>query len=174
MLEKFNTLSIFFDKPTHEYNVREVARVLNISPPTASTALKKLEKSGFLKKRRERLLKLYRANIENDLYQDAKRFYTIRKIKETGLLDAINMAYLKPTVVLFGSAAYGLDTETSDLDILIVSEKTDEFGRTEEFEKKLKRRLQFFVVRNVKDLKNKHLINNVLNGMVLQGEVKWI
>ena len=26
----------------------------------------------------------------------------------------------------------------------------------------------------IKDLKNEHLINNVLNGIVIQGELKWI
>jgi len=56
--------------------------------------------------------------------------------------------------------------------LLIISEKTDSFD-TKRFEEKINRKLQLFVVNNVKELKNEYLINNVLNGIVVQGNVKW-
>ena len=76
-------------------------------------------------------------------------------------------------MVLFGSAFYGLDTEDSDIDLVIISEKKQELPNFKQFEKKLNRKLQLFVVKDIKELKNEHLINNVLNGLVLQGEIKW-
>ncbi len=42
------------------------------------------------------------------------------------------------------------------------------------FEKKLRRKLQLFPIRELNDLRNNHLINSVLNGIVIQGELEWI
>ncbi len=174
MFKELNTLKLFFEYPERELNVREVARILKISPATASKELKKLSKMGIVGKRKERMLSLYRANLEDDLYRDLKIFYNLRKIKESGLLEALNRFYLKPAVVLFGSGAHGLDTDTSDFDLVVISEKKGELLGLDKFEKKINRKLQLFVVKDLKNLSNKHLINNVLNGIVLQGEIKWI
>lgn len=174
MFNKLNNLRIFFEEPSREFNVREVARLLRISPATASKRLHELARESILKERTERLYTLYRANLESDSYRDLKVYYIIRKIKESGFLEALNRFYLRPTIILFGSAASGLDTETSDLDIVIISEKKQDFPEQPKFEKKVRRKIQLFVVKEVKELNNKHLINNVLNGIKLQGEIKWI
>jgi len=174
MFKELNNLRLFFEEPTREFNVREIARLRKISPATASKELTLLVKKNLLKERKERLLKLYKADLESDSYEDAKTFYNIRKAKDTGLIEALNKFYLKPTIILFGSCASGLDTETSDFDLLIISEKTKEFPETNKYEKKLKRKLQLFIVKDIKELKNKHLINNILNGMPVQGRIKWI
>lgn len=173
MFKELNILRIFFENPTKEFNVREIARILKIAPATSSKELKGLAKEGLLKERKERLLNLYKADLEQDNYKDLKVYYNLRKIKESGLIESLNKFYLKPTILLFGSAARGEDTETSDFDLLVISEKTKEFPETEKFEKKINRKLQFFVARDIKEIKNKHLINNILNGIQLQGGVKW-
>ena len=174
MFRELDTMKLFFEEPTREFNVREAARILKISPATASKELKGLAKAGLLKKRKERIFDLYVANIENDFYRDLKVFYNIRKLRESGLIDALNKYYLKPAILLFGSASIGMDNETSDFDLLIVSEKTQHFSGAAQFEKKLNRKVQIFCVKNIKDLKNEHLINNILNGITIQGRIKWI
>ena len=173
MFKELNTIGIFLEEPTREFNIREAARILKISPATASKELKKFVKKGLLTGRNERMLSLYKANLENDLYKDLKIFYTMRKIKDCGLLEALNRFYLKPTIVLFGSSAFGVDTETSDLDFLVISENTKEFSELKKFEMKLKRKMQFFIVKDIRNLKNRHLINNILNGIIIQGKIKW-
>lgn len=169
-----NTLKIFFEEPTREFNVREVARLLKISPVTASKELKKLAKDSILRMRKQKVFYFFKANLESDAYRDLKVYYNIRKIKDSGLLDALNVFYLKPTVVLFGSAASGTDDETSDFDILIISEKTKEFQEKRKFEKKLGRALQILVAKDIKGVRNEHLINSILNGITIQGLIKWI
>lgn len=173
MFKELNTMKMFFEFPSREFNVREFARLLKKAPATASKELKGLNKKGLLKERKERGFKFFSAETDSDFYKDMKLFYTIRKIRESGLIERLNEFYLKPTIVLFGSASQGMDTETSDLDIVVISEKTKEF-LLKEFERKLGREIQMFVVKNIKDLKNEHLINNVLNGRIIQGEIKWI
>ena len=174
MFKELNILKIFFDAPSKEYNVRDVARTLKIAPATASKELKRLAKKGLLKRRVYKNFNFYQANLDNELYRDLKVFYNIRGIKESGFLDALNKFYLKPSIVLFGSASFGMDNETSDMDIALISENSKEFPELKKYEKTLNRKLQLFIVKNIKDLGNKHLINNVLNGIVIQGNIKWI
>jgi len=174
MFKKLNIMRIFFEDPNKEFNVREVARILNIAPATASSKLKELARERLLKERKERNLIIYKAKLDDERYKDLKVYYNIRKIKDSGLIEELNSFYGKPNIVLFGSASFGLDTEDSDIDLVILSEKTKVFSKKEEYEKIIKRRLQLFVIKNIKDLKNDHLINNVLNGIVIQGELKWI
>lgn len=172
MFKELNTLKIFFEEPNREFNVREVARILKIAPATASKKLNYFKEKEVLNERKERFLKLYKSNLENELYKDLKIFYNIRKIKESKLIDALNKFYLKPTIVLFGSAISGLDTETSDFDLFIISEKTKELPELTKFEKIINRKLHILVFKDMKDLKNTNIINNILNGITLQGKIK--
>lgn len=174
MFEKMDILKLFFEFSTKEFNTREVARCCKISPSTASKDLKYLAKKNVLSERKERMLNLYKANLDSDIYRDMKIFYNIRKIKDSGLLNAINEFYLKPSVIIFGSCAFGMDTETSDIDILVISENKKPLENMKQLEKALKKEIQIIVVKDLKELKNKHLINNILNGIVIQGDVKWI
>ena len=173
MFKELNMLNLFFDEPTREFNAREIARLTKIAPATASKKLKELENQSILKHRKERVLDLYKANLESDSYKDLKLYYTIRKLRESTLIESLREFYLKPAIILFGSCSRGMDTETSDIDIAIISEKTKEFPSIKEYNKKLKRELQLFAVKNLKELKNEHLISNVLNGIVLEGELIW-
>ena len=174
MFKELNTLKLFFDFPAREFNVREVARALEINPATASSQLKKFEKAGLLKYRKQRILDLYRANLDCDRYRDLKVYYLIRNLRESGFIESLNKFYVKPAIVLFGSCAYGLDTETSDIDLVVISEKTADFPEQKKFEKKLDKEIQIFAVKDIKDLRNNHLINNVMSGIVIQGEIRWI
>ncbi|MCK5023823.1 MAG: nucleotidyltransferase domain-containing protein, partial [Candidatus Aenigmarchaeota archaeon] len=120
------------------------------------------------------MLNLYSANIDSNYYRDVKVFYNITKLRNSGILEALDKFYMRPTIVFFGSGSYGMDIETSDFDLVIISEKTTEFKDREKFERKLNRRLQIFAVKDIKEIKNNHLINNILNGITIQGAVKWI
>ncbi len=164
----------FFKEPTREFNVRELARIQRKAPATISKELKELKKAHLLKYRRERILHLYKANIEHESYQDLKFYYLKKQLRESGLLNHINNFYLKPTIILFGSASFGLDTETSDIDLFIISERIGRIADLRKFERKLHRSIQIICEKNMHTLKNKHLVNNIVNGIVLQGKIAWI
>jgi len=173
MFKEFNFLKPFLEEPTREYNVREFAKLVKMSPATASKNLKEFSKKSFLVYRKERNLDLYKANLEGSSYRDVKIYYNIQKIRNSMILDELNQFYLKPTVVLFGSASTGLDTLDSDFDILVISEKNEKID-LEKYEKKLNRGIQLFVYKSIKQIKNNHLVNSILGGIILQGEIKWI
>src|SRR3989344_4419083 len=111
MFKKLNILKVFLESPNKEFNVREVARLMKMAPATISKELKVLAKKGILKERKDRRFNFYRANLESDYYRDIKVFYTLRKIKGSGFIESLNSFYGKPTIIFFGSAAYGIDTE---------------------------------------------------------------
>lgn len=174
MFKELNTLKIFLEEPARKFNVREVARLLKITPATASKQLKYFAKKGVLKYEKERIFDLYSADIESTTYRDLKLYYNITKIRNSGILEALDKFYLKPTVIFFGSGTTGHDTKNSDFDFVVISENKKDFPRKAEFEKKMQRTLQIFAVANLNDLKNEHLINNALSGILLQGEIRWI
>ncbi len=174
MFKELNYLQIFLEEPTRKFNVREAARILKITPATSSKLLKAFAAKGILRHEKERIYDLYSANIESRTYRDVKVYYNLLKIRNSGLIKVLDEFYIKPTIILFGSAATGYDTSKSDFDLVIISEKKKEFPKREEFEKKLHRPLQIFAVSHLRDLKNQHLINNVLNGIVLEGEIQWM
>lgn len=174
MLKELKLLKIFFEEPNREVSVREYAKLQKISPATASKLLKNFTKNGILKEKKQRIFNFYAANLDDERYRDLKVYYNIRKIKESGIIEAINKFYMKPLILLFGSFAFGTDTETSDVDLLIISEKTKEFQDLKIFEKRIGRRIQIFVFKDIKDIKNRNLVNSMLNGIVIQGEIKWI
>ncbi len=174
MFKELNILRIFLESPNKEFNVRESARILKIAPATVSKELKKFAKENILKERKDRRFNFYKANLDSNLLKDIKVFYVLEKIRKSGLIESLNSFYGKPTIILFGSVAHGLDTETSDYDFVVVSEKTKDFSEKSKYEKLFKKDIHIFIVRELKELKNKYLINNVLNGIVIQGEIKWI
>ena len=173
MFKELNILKPFFEEPNREFNVREAARILKITPATASKKLKEFSKQSILKHRKERILELYKANLESYAYRDLKTYYTIRKLRNSNLIESLNEFYLKPAIILYGSSSKGMDTETSDIDLIIISENTKEFPKKKEYEKKLGKDIHIFAVKKLSELENKHLINNVLNGIVLEGELAW-
>ena len=73
------------------------------------------------------------------------------------------------SIVLFGSAARGEDTENSDLDIFIQAAAVD--LKLGEYEKLLKRKISILLDHNLKEM-SKELLNNIINGEILYGYLK--
>ena len=173
MFKNSGILKIFFEKPATDFNVREIARRLKISASTASIQLKNLAEKSILKQKKDRICIFYRANLESSLYRDMKIFYTIRRLKDSGLINYLNKFYSPSSIILFGSASHGLDAELSDIDLLLLSDKPEEFPGKKHFERKLNRHLHIFSVKSMESLMNEHLIKNAAKGIRIEAEQKW-
>ena len=172
MFEKLNKiLQLFMKHPIREFNVREAARLTDISTATTSNKLKELAKEKILKHRKERNLDLYKANIESYEYRDMKIYHNIRTIRESGLLEALNEQYMKPAVVLFGSSSTGMDIETSDIDIFIETPSKKGIN-VEKCERSLQRKIQLIRSDSIKNVSNIHLANNIINGIILNNAIE--
>lgn len=117
---------------------------------------------------KERNYLLFYSNKENKNFIDLSRIYWNNKLNE--IVSYLDANLVNPTIVLFGSLSKGEVLLNSDIDIAV-------FGSRKEidlsgFEKKLKRKIQLFFFDSVKNIENKELSNNILNGYILKGRLK--
>jgi len=167
MLIESNTqkfLSVIFRFPTKGFTVREIARLIKVSPPTAASIAKTLEDKDLIKVKKERAQHKIFGNLENENFRELKRIYNIFYL--SGLKDSL-VKELKPnTIVVFGSYSKGEDTEDSDIDIFVDSVIKKEIN-LEKFEKQLDRHvhLQVNEIKKVPD----DLRKNIINGIILYG-----
>jgi predicted nucleotidyltransferase len=162
MLNIFNNLAVFFEDCYREVNVREYAKLIKVSPPTASTILKSLEKEGLLKLREERRNNLYCAIRENSLFIDLSKAYWRQKL--AGLTSEISEKINYDTIILFGSLVKGEATANSDMDIYLNSSHKN--INLDKFEKNLKRKIQLHFR---EELSNQQLKKNIERGLLLNG-----
>src|SRR3989338_3143094 len=103
MLEIINNLSPFFEDCYRRINVREYARKIKISPPTASKLLSVYHREGFLKKESYKNYILFYSNKESREFIELSKIYW--GIRLTDIVEFLNKKLTNPTIVLFGSLA---------------------------------------------------------------------
>jgi predicted nucleotidyltransferase len=159
----------FFINPTIKLRVRQIERELNLPLPSVIRYIKELNQEQILKAEMIAKIRLYSADRSSDVFLTEKRLYNIKTL--TPVVNFLIDKYNNPTIVLFGSYSRGEDTEDSDIDLFIETPiKKQE--NLEKFEKKLNRKIQLFKYRRITSIKNKNLINNILNGITLNGFVE--
>ncbi len=168
MLEIFDRLAPFFEDNYRRINVREYARIMGISPPTASKLLEQFHKEGLLDKEADRNYIFYHANKESKEFIDLSRTYWWKKLAKSGLIEHLEKELVTPTIILFGSLAKAEVNSKSDIDIAVIS-PTEKELTLKWFEKKLGRTIQIFQFRTRNDAQSRELLNNILNGYMVSG-----
>ncbi len=166
MLDIFNNLKPFFEDNYKEYGVREFAKAINVSPPTASKLLKESEKNGLLQSREYRNLLLFSTNRESLVFQDLQRTYY--RIILDSIIEKIHAKSGFETIIFFGSAIYSSLSIKSDLDIYVNCTQSESI---ESILKKHSKSLRRIELHFIDELSNKHLKNNIKKGVVLRGDV---
>jgi len=167
-------LANFFDEPEKEFYVRELAKSLKKSPTTISKYLNTLEKEGLLVSSSKFGHLFFKANASKKFY-DFKVHYNIKKIRDSGIVEYLNEKFDPMAIVLFGSFAKGKNIKRSDIDFLVISPSKNEID-IKKYENKLRHEIQVFVHSkdSLKKMKNKGLLNNFINGIVLEGHMEVI
>ena len=161
----------FFMNPTAKLRVRQMERELKLPLPSVIRYTKELVKDGMLNKAVISGVAFYTADRAYKRFLVKKQLFNIGSLYESKLIDSLVLKYSNPAIVLFGSYSKGEDIEGSDIDLYIEtpSKTTIEL---DEFEKKLQRKIQLFIYKNIRQVKNKELANNILNGIVLNSFVE--
>ena len=167
MLKIINNLTPFFEDCYRRINVREYAKIIKVTPPTASSILRELEKEGLLQSREFLNSRLYRAKRESPLFMDISRPYFRQKLESLAsyLAESTNYAL----IILFGSLSKGEAKISSDIDIFINANPKD--IPVEKFEKELQRKIELHFNSS---LKNKALMENIKKGVVLYGDMNGL
>jgi predicted nucleotidyltransferase len=140
---------------------------------TISNKLKQYTKDSILIAEKKYNHLFFKANTESKKFKNLKLNYNLSELENSNLISTLEDFYNFPeTIILFGSFAKAEDNSNSDIDLLIISSKKEE-PNLEKFEKKLGHKIQLFIhskkeLSKLKD-KNKELVNNWINGIVISG-----
>lgn len=168
---KQSIMEYFFINPNAKLRVREIERTLKIPLPSVIRYCRELQKESILTSVKTGKVTFYTGNWGSEKYHLEKKLNNLRRIYESGLIEYLKQELSNPVIVLFGSFAKGEDTEESDIDLYIEtpSKKEIELGK---FEKLLKRRIQEFRNKNLSEISNPHLANNIINGITLNNHLE--
>jgi predicted nucleotidyltransferase len=152
-----------------ELSQRDIAKMLKVSPTAISNSVKKLKKENLIKIKKTKNINFISFNRDYKKAIQLKRVENLKFIYSSGLIDFIEENLAGSTIILFGSYSKGEDTIKSDIDIAIIENKKKDI-QFEKFEKILFRKININFYDSWKDI-NKHLRNNILNGVVISGSV---
>ena len=158
----------FFLHPTVKLRVRHIERELKVPLPSVIRYTKELEQERILKRTEIANITLYSSDRTSKIYLLEKKLFNIHQLHASGLLDFLVEELSNPTIAVFGSYARGEDTEESDIDLYIETHSKKKIN-LEKYEKALQRKIQLFIYKNIRELKNKDLANNILNGIRING-----
>ena len=169
MLKLLNNLTPFIEDNYEEYGVREYAKLVKISPPTASKILKGFEKEGLLLSRPERKHILFRADRENKIFKTLSLAYWQIKLKD--LAEFLSEEFNHKKIILFGSLVKTETKKDSDIDIVMITKFKKDID-LEKYERKLGKKIQPFTFKSLSSIKSKELKTSIFNGYIIQGEIK--
>jgi uncharacterized protein len=118
----FKILGLFLENPNMECHIKEIGRRLNISPASASSAVKYFEEQGYLMKEEKGLAHLYRLNQAHPIMVAMKKAYGMSLVMSSNPIEIFLAA--DPNVVslaLYGPYADGSYDEKSEVDFLLIA-----------------------------------------------------
>ncbi len=149
---------------------REISIILNVSPTAISNSIKRLKENDLIKLEKTKTINFISFNRESKRTIELKRASNLKNIYVSGLSDYLEENLPGSTIILFGSYSRGEDIVSSDIDIAVI-ERKNKLLELEKYEKVLKRKININFYDSWKDI-NKHLKNNILNGILLHGSIE--
>ena len=161
----------FYINPTAQLRVRQIEREVGVPLPSTIRYVKELVDEQILKCTVVAEVKLFSADRTSESFLIEKKMFNFKDLFFSGLVSYLIKELNNPVIVLFGSYSRGEDVEDSDIDLYIEADKND-LKMLKRFEKKLHRKIQLFFYKDIQDVENKELANNILNGMKVNGSVE--
>ena len=110
-------IEAFTKEPLKRFQLRELSRKTRLGLPTVKKHVVYLNKKNILRKEKEGMYHHYEANVGNKEFKIIKTAHTLINIGKA--VEEIVDKVRPNTIVLFGSAAKGEDTEKSDIDVFV-------------------------------------------------------
>jgi predicted nucleotidyltransferase len=176
---QFEIFRLFCIKAGQKLNMRNVSKLLKVTPTAVSKSLPAIEKQGLIKINRSKTMNLLliELNRDNKKTIELKRVENLRMIYESKLSDYLYNEFPGGTIILFGSYSRGEDAWIgeseeirSDIDIAIVGKKEKKIN-LETYEKILEKKIIINYYDSWGGI-HKQLKNNILNGILLSGGIE--
>lgn len=116
---RISILEEFLLNPGTEYHIRELARIVKTTPIYVQKELKNLESLGLLGSRKKGNMVLYKLQIKSPIVVDLKRIFLKTESIGHAIMEELDTQKIK-FALIFGSFAKGVETPTSDVDMLII------------------------------------------------------
>ncbi len=153
-----------------KFSQREIAKLLEVSPTAVSKTIKRLIEKKLIKIEKTKNINFVFFNRDEQKAIELKRIENLRQIYLSGLSDFLLNNLPGTTIILFGSYSIGEDIFNSDIDIAIIGRK-EKILQLDKYERILNRTIHILFFDSWKKI-NKHLKNNILNGIVLHGNIE--
>ena len=161
---------VFIIEPLKVHYIKEISKKISLAPTSVKNHLKALEKDNLIVSRKGDLFPGFIANRDNEEFKFYKKLSNIAQIKESGLLDFL-IDNLHPfSINLYGSYFKGDDVESSDIDIMIITNEK-RLLKLDKFEKILDRKIHIIQEKNLKKIPESTK-SEIINGIVLYGYLK--
>ena len=114
----------FLKNPTTQFYIKELSRILRISPRSALEAMRMFGDEDILIKEEIGQTHLYRLNNEMPLVKSLKRMHILFLLHESKFVEkALDIDENMISLVLYGSYSSGDYDERSDLDFMVITQK---------------------------------------------------
>lgn len=143
---RVSILEEFLLNPGTEYHIRELARIVEATPIYVQKELKNLESLGLLGSRRKGNMVLYKLQTKSPIVEDLKRIFLKTESIGYAIVGELDTKKIK-FALIFGSFAKGIETPTSDVDMLIIGNvKEDDILRSiSKTERRIGREINFIL-----------------------------
>ena len=161
----------YFVNPNAKLRVREIEKFLKLPLPSVIRYCKELQSEGILTIIKTGNVIFYTGDRADKNFLIEKKLFNIKSIYDSGLIEFLKIELSNPVIILFGSYSKGEDTETSDIDLYLETPSKKEIS-LEKFEKILIRKIQVFRYKNIREIKNTNLSNNIVNGIIVNNYIE--
>lgn len=115
-------LKLLILNPTKEFYLREIQRRTEENVTSIRRELNNLEEASLVKKRVDGIQKYYKINKNSPVYEELKKLVlktaALNEVLKNNMKDVGTVKY----ALIYGSFAKGDETESSDIDLLIIGD----------------------------------------------------
>lgn len=168
---KLRIKEYFFLHPTIKLRVRQIEREVKVPLPSVIRYTKELEQEHILKSSAIADVITYSADRTSQQFLLEKKLWNLQLLFSSGLVNFLVQELSNPVIIVFGSYARGEDTENSDIDVYVETPTKKDLNLGK-FEKILQRKIHLFMYKNLHEVGNHNLRNNIVNGMIVNGFIE--
>lgn len=131
-LTKVKILRLFFEYPNRSFTTDEILTNSYVGRGYGGKCIKQFVNLDLLRMNKAGREKRYALNEENKFYDALKEFFDVEKSKyptfsytHKSIIGDLSQSLTEETIIVFGSVAAGTASPESDLDVLIVTDRTE-------------------------------------------------
>ena len=100
---RYKLLKVFLENPLDNFRLRELSRIVKLSPPSVMAYLKEFDNEELVIKFEKRGIPFYKANRENDGFIVYKKLSIIYELYSSGIIDYLWEKAAPEAIILYGS-----------------------------------------------------------------------